>query len=224
MKNYLFLISVLLVAACGEKPDGSIDFLEPQPAGVKDETAFNKKYQGSYFSAAENAFLEIQSAYMIRREYIPIVFLRKELDSSFTADNTNDNNIVASFKKDNIEVDSFAVDSIYAHYNGIDTLFDFNAKGNLCRYMKGDYFLSYSNETQDSWRVRRVHADASGLNFSYIMPSDSLMAVLDVKDKKSIEGDSITPKRYQINPDKKELKKLVKQDVFEEDAYWIRVK
>lgn len=228
MKKYIFLIAVCTLLSCGEKIHESIDFLEPQPVGVKNETAFNKKYQGSYYNASEKSFLEIQSNHMIRKQSIALIYFRSAInDSTFKGDINNDNDVVRVFRQEGIDVDSIRADSIYTQYSVIDTLFDFNTAvdRNLCRYLKGDYFLNYTDDVLlSSWKVRRMHLHASRLTFSYIVPTDSLFATLDVKNKNKIEGDSNTITRYQINPDKKELRKLVKKNIFQQDEYWIKVK
>jgi hypothetical protein len=227
MKEYIILITTFILLSCEEKMQESIDFLEPQPVGVKDETAFNKKYRGSYYNASEKSFLEIQSNHMIRRQSVGAVFIRSAIDdSTFQGNINNDNDIVRFFKHEGIDVDSIWADSIYTQYSVIDTLFDFNAAANknLCRYLKGDYFLSYADDAQLTWKVRRMHLEASRLNFSYIIPTDSLFSMMKVKEKNKVEGDSNTLARYQINPDKKELKKLVSKNTFQEDESWIKLK
>jgi len=211
---------LLLAFGCG-KVQESIDFLEPQPNTSENENSFNKRYRGHYRNLADSTQLLILQDRIIESRSIPVAFSRNDLDSTFTVDKTNDEQIKLVLAKENITVDRFAGDTIYSILATRDTIFKISDQ-NVCRFFKGSYFLNYTDD-QATWKVHRLTLNKKELSLSRIMPTDSLFELLPVREKVIIRDDSGRVAHYQIKPSKKELKKLVKHNVFVESDKWIKV-
>ncbi len=146
MKKLLLLFLIILCYGCGEKPDESIDFLEPQPLTAEDSKSFNKKYQGTYVNPKDKSELIISSSRIIKIRNLPLVFSRNDLDSTFKGNKDDDKQIESSLAEDNIKLINIEGDSIYCLWAIKDTIFEISDR-NLLKLFKGSYFnvvyLSY---------------------------------------------------------------------------------
>lgn len=203
---------------CDEKYE-SVDFLEPQPGESKNESVFNKKYRGTY-NGEDGSKLFIYEDKIVKRKTQNILFGKEDIDSTFTGDRNNDEELMAYFGNEYLKVLKISGDSIYAQYQVIDTVFKIS-ESQLCRSLKGSYFLNYKYG-EYNWKVQRLDLEKDRLSISMIMPHDSLFKLLPVQEKAIIKNDSGKITSYQIKPTRKELQKLIKENAFEEREVWIK--
>lgn len=210
-----------MITACGEKSkEESVDFMEPQPSGIKHSYAFGKKYQGSYIDPKDSSQLLILPDKIIKTIYLRGVCLRNDLDSSFKGDKSNNDDIIASLTKDNIDIVSIVGDSIHFVWNIKDTLFSISPS-NIAKYYKGSYFLNYTND-QLTWKLQRMDLSKKRLSIGMIMPNDSLFTAIQIENMSEVKNDTGLVVNYKMKPSKKELKKLIKEEAFEESEVWIK--
>jgi hypothetical protein len=223
MNKAYFLIALFLITACGEKSkEESVDFLESQPSEIKNSYTFNKKYQGSYIDPKDSSQLLILPNKIIKTVCLRGVCLRNDLDSSFKGDKNNNDDVIASLKKDNIDVAYIDGDSIHFVWNIRDTLFSISPN-NIAKYYKGSYFLNYTND-QLTWKVQRMDLSKKRLSIGMLMPNDSLFTAIQIKNISEIKNDTGLVVNYKMKPSKKELKKMVKAELFKESDVWLKVK
>ncbi len=216
-KLFLFLVAVA-VMGCDEK-SLSVDFIEPQPGESKNESGFNKKYRGTY-NGEGGAQLVIYEDKIVKSETHDFLFAREDVDSTFTGDKNNDEELKAYFESQNLKVLKISGDSIYTRYQAIDTVFKIS-ESQLCRSLKGSYFLNYKYG-ENNWKVQRLDLEKDRLSISMIMPHDSLFKLLPVQEKAIVKNDSGEITSYQMKPTRKELQKLIKDNAFEEHEVWIK--
>lgn len=223
MKHIAYVLLILAFCSCGEqKEQNSIDFLEPQPAGLENLRAFNKQFQGEYINAEDSACLIISRDKVIRERRFSLVFSRYDLDSTYAIDKSNNKQVEEVLLPQGIHVDRFDGDTVYATLSVMDTVFAVSAN-DLLRYYKGAYFLN-STEDNFTWKVQRLQLNKEQLSLGMIMPDDSLFAVMPVQQKSMVKDDSGAVLSYQIKPTKKELKGLIKDETFSVSDVWIKKK
>ncbi len=220
MKKLFLCLFAAAVMGCDEK-SLSVDFLEPQPGESKNESGFNKKYRGTY-NGEDGAKLFIYEDKIVKRKTGNILFDRKDIDSTFTGDRNNDEDLTAYLENENLKVLKISGDSIYTQYQAIDTVFKIS-EGQLCRFLKGSYFLNYKYG-ENNWKVQRLDLEKDRLSISMIMPHDSLFKLLPVQEKAIVKNDSGEITSYQMKPTRKELQRLIKENAFEEHEVWIKEK
>ncbi|MBC7450896.1 MAG: hypothetical protein H7259_05360 [Cytophagales bacterium] len=197
-----------------------MDFSEPQPVSITNIHAFNKKYQGVYIQPEDSSRLIVLSDKLISLEYFHIVSSRNDLDSSFEGDQSSNEQITEWLAKENIQVTGFKGDSIYSIWIIKDTIFIISDL-NICRFLKGSYFLNHKYDAHQ-WKVQRMSLHKNRLSIGMIQPGDSLFHTVTIADKNTIKDDSGSVVNYQINPTKKELKKLIKANAFSNWKEYIR--
>lgn len=216
-KLFLFLFATA-VMGCDAKYE-SVDFLEPQPGESKNESAFNRKYRGTY-NGEDGSKLFILEDKIVRKKIHNILFSRADVDSTFPGNRNNDEELKMYIENQDMKLLKISGDSILAQHQDIDTIFKIS-ENQLCRSLKGSYFLNY-NYGEGRWKVQRLDLEKNRLSLSMIMPDDSLFHLLPVEEKTIIKNDSGEIVTYQMKPTQKELKKLIKDNAFEEFEVWIK--
>jgi len=218
-KIFLFLFALIVLGCEEKKEEVVVEFLEPQPGETKNLSGFNKKYRGTY-NGEHGAQLLILENKIIKITPYNFVFNRDALDSTFTGDRNNDEEIKNYLDSLNFKVLKISGDSVFANYLIRDTIFNVSTT-HLCRSIKGSYFLNYQYG-EASWKVKRLDLENNRLSISMIMPYDSLFQLLPVEEKAIIKNDSGEVISYQMKPTKKELRKLIKASSFKEREVWIK--
>jgi hypothetical protein len=236
MYKTLFFISIVcvLIGCDDKKMEESIDFVEPQPIGVKNQSSFNHKYQGVYLNPEDSSTLRIEEFSIIHSNINAIAFPMNEIDSSVIVDRTDIKALEAVLSEYyTFKITNLKNDSVYGFMTVIDTIFSIS-KNNLCRFYKGAYFLNYPFGN-NIWKVKRLDLNKNKLTIGMIIPTDSLFNIYPVQNKYIhkntyvIENDSaVIDSRvvlnYTIVPTKKEFKRLVKNNFFTEWEVWIKQK
>lgn len=197
-----------------------MDFLESQPVGIESSNYFIKKYQGTYRNAQDSTQLIISKDRIIKLVHFPVVFSKKDIDSTFIGNKNDRNEIQSALAKDNIRVVNVKGDSIYSIWTIKDTLFAISDR-NVLIYFKGSYFLNFSKD-EISWKAQRLDLNKGRLSIGMIMSNDSLFKAISVEVKNEVKDDSGTVIQYQIKPTKKELKKLIRTNAFQLSEEWIK--
>lgn len=222
--RFIWILCVLLFGC--EKPEEesqAMDFLDPQPVGVQNAKSFNRRYRGRYIDPDDSSSLDIYANRLVVTWKSKLFkFSRYDIDSSFTGDRSDNRQVEGALRMHEYFVDRFDGDTIYATLIHKDTIFGLSPNA-LLRHHKGSYFLNYTDNNID-WRVRRLDLKRDKLSISTIIPSDSLFAILPVQEKSIVKDDSGAVLAYKIRPSKKELKKLIKTQTFEEVQVWVKEK
>lgn len=216
--NYLKLfIAVLFLQGCDTKE--SVHFTEAQPEGVDNIAGFNKNYIGEYLSPDDSSYLTVSHNLLVRHKIETGVVSRSELDSSW-------NSLSSEAIQDNLLKDGikswWEKDSIHFSKEYRDTLF-FLSEKSLARYFKGSYYLN-EKISENNWEVGRLDLNKGELSLAYIFPDDSLFTVVEIDSLSPIKDDSGHVINYQIQPTKKQLKKLINADAFTKVYNWIKIK
>ena len=220
MIKYLLPALVLaLAAACTEKPDDTVAFVESQPVGIKNEPSFNKHYQGIYINPEDSSRLQISSYTIVRSKSAACIFSIEDIDS--TINRSDIHAIERSLADYQLKITKLERDSVHGIISFTDTIFSISEK-NLCRFYKDCYFLN-SLEDDGTWQVKRLDLTRDKLSIGMIIPTDSLFNQYPVADKQIITIDSLQT-IYTMKPSQKEFNKLLKQNFFNDWQVWIRQK
>lgn len=212
---FIFMHFLLFIISCNENKLPAVVFAEAQPKGVSGLLEIPKKLHGSYYNTAENSTLVISSNLIYKStDHILRGFYKDiEEDSAFeiVGDSLVDLTNNESYKIERIG------DSIYFALNTIDTLYKRNQNYILKRF-KGRFFL---NEKQDkhSWKTQQVILNKGVLSLSNISEPINWEKLETINENPL---DNSLPKN--ISPSKREFKKLLKDEVFNDKELYIKIK
>lgn len=194
---------VLVTIAC----DQTVQFEQPQPSGVPDLLRLPARLEGTYFSAEDSSTLEVSRDLVIicNRTLVKLSIVDIGEGVSLSGDTLIDE---ASGYKETVKRSG---DSIQVHWPlWTDTLYRAGDRYVL-RKFKSRYFLNFRTP-EGYWRVYLLHPEAGGalLVQELLAPEDiSLLEAITPVTK--IETDTVLGPRYEINPDRKALKKLMRR-------------
>lgn len=219
----VFLLFLLVFIGFGCEED-KIRFTEPQPAGIGPDVKIRKDFIGRYFNDSDSMVL------FVTEESIKVqVFnFNQNIDSaSETGSNRNlEVNIHGGDSSSHVKVrigKSRQSDSIEFAAKAVDELFNLN-EGGIAKYYKGYYFLNTPYEDDHGYNVRILKLTKEGIILSRIA-SDSVLHLLEHQDFVKKEGTGQDEEeRWQLNPTRKQLKKLIDMGLFAEVIPFRRIK
>lgn len=201
MKSLIIYFLVLILMAACEEP---VKFIEPQPQGKSNLSAFPDKFKGLYKSVNDDYTIEITD-HLILRTYKSLVSITKnELDSSKNLELKgnmlidNDNNIFFKVTINNDTISGFAIET--------DSVFNLSNE-NCLRKFNGHYFLN--TKLDDGYLVQMLTNEGSGkISISAIKKEemDNLKAITAAEEP----NDSLMY-NYKFELSKKEFKDFVNE-------------
>ena len=221
MKQTLYILTLLLsltLASC--VPD--LSFEEPQPSGDKDENKFKRKYQGTYLCLGDSSILTVDKDKIIQEWHIVAKLTKAQLDTTEGV-GIKDGLLYSVDSEEPLPVE-FNGDTAVITYDFEKTLFKVS-DDQVLRYFKRLYFLNF-RESENLWTVNTLTLDKEGvLTINRIYGGEE--EIQKVKDMTTVE--EITDEEgkvvdYKVRPTKKELKEILKSDLFKEGTRFQKIK
>lgn len=223
MKNIFYSLLVLSLISCGDYK--YVRFETAQPKDVNPINSFNRKVKGEYINCTNpEDKLTITNKLILNSRTLKFKTHRNnlEFDSTKTINRNNDAELKQLFATEGYEIEIIR-DSINVIQTDIDTVFHISDI-QLLKKFKRSYFLNFKRD-EKFWSVSRLNLNNDTLLIGQISPSDTLLRFEFVTKKEEFDdSDSTTTTEYSINPDKKEFKKLIKPNSFEECECYYKVK
>lgn len=223
MKHTIYIIAVFLSFGCGDYE--YVRFETAQPDGLKASESFNRKVKGEYINCSNPSDkLYIYDKEVIRSRIFSFKSHRNDLefDSTVTINRNLDYELTKLFNNEGFEIKIIS-DTVHATKTETDTIFEISGNQILKKF-KGSYFLNYKNY-ENFWSVKRLDINKDTLLIGQIYPSDSLLQFdFVVKSEKIDETDSTKTIEYAMNPSKKDFKKLMKPNSFDNCECYYKMK
>jgi hypothetical protein len=240
MKRILFLaISLALLASCDEgMPEVTFD--NPQPAEIENETFFGKRIQGTYVQQVYSSSFTDESLLPIAEDTTLLAvapdlvtalhktWYKGHRNDLFLADSSirTDKQAIADYAQDqgfaNVRWEG---DTLRAFQEIKDTIFQLNGE-NVLRHFRGSYFMN-QRLANGRWALTRARLQGKYLTFSKVYAYDSTgtlyQEITPVKLTKT-QKDTTESIELSINPTKKELRKIIREDLFVTESVYKRIK
>ena len=220
MKNLLkILIAIFILSGC-DGDSNIVRFKTSQPDGSKSLSFFSNKLKGVYVNCDNpNDEIVINDNQIINTITYKFKIHKDDLnfDSTNTIDIQNNDELINFFEKDgfNIQIVSDTIFAVAIDI-GIDTIFKLSNNNHILKKYKGSYFLNFKKD-ENNWAVKRIDIKKDYLFISQIPATDSLLKfdfVAKFEEVNDIENTTKT--EYLITSNKKEFKKLIKSNSFEQ--------
>ena len=214
-----FLISTLLIfliISC----DPSVVFREPQPAGSTDLKAFPSKVHGTYLETLDDS-----SVYVVTSTYI----FQKYVEELGRSEEEIMEDIEVELKGDTLFLQEIGMafpvirrnDSIFGTITVFDTIFDISDNYKLRKFKK-NYFLNFPHDTL--WMVYKLQFGKGHRAYLFDINEDKEAKIFEKHSKvdviRNTEG---KPKKYIMNPSRKEMITLLKLETFTDTTEFIRI-
>jgi hypothetical protein len=210
LKPIIILIVISTLVACKRS---LVSFNESQPTNTESLPKIPERLKGNYFNPKDNSLLTI-SEILIRKTYD---FDKKihinELDS---LDILSGNTIINSKTNEKTLVKREG-DSLIYHVHFSDTIFVLN-QNNILKKYKGYYFLNTAFD-ENNWEVKKLKLANGKLTFGSI---NSIEEINSLEKITETPHDTISP--YKFKPTKKQFKKFIKNNGFNDNEIYFRLK
>jgi len=202
-RNLFLFASLLLQMSC----DQAVRFEQPQPAGVADMEKLPDRLRGSYYSEKDSSTLEITDDLIVVSNRALIRLALNDAGEGIRLYGDTVTDVATGYS----EIGKVLGDSIEVHWPlWTDTLF--RSSGNyLLRKFKSRYFLNRRLD-DGTWEVFILDPYNGGsLMVEELLAPEDISMLEHITPVKQIETDTILGPRYEINPDRKALKKLMRR-------------
>lgn len=215
MKPSLYILFLTLLVSCGDQL--YVRFEKAQPEGVKSLESFSRKVKGNFINCSNPLdLITISDNLIVNSRTFKFKSHRADLDldSTINIDSNNDKELIKLFTSEGYQIEIIG-DTISASLTSLDTIFIIS-ENQVLKKFKGSYFLS-SKWDENSWNVSQISFLKDTLLMGQISPSDTLLRFdFIAKTEDYNTTDSTTSTQYSINPSKRQFKKLIKLNLFEE--------
>ena len=221
MKKISFISLVILLLAfssCNQE----LNFEEPQPTEKKNETKFKNKYRGEYLCIEDSSILIISKNKITQSWDIETKLTKTQIDTTSELE-LKDGLLYIESNELPLNVD-FLGDTAVVSYNYKDTIFSISDE-QLLRYFKGIYFLNYK-QFENSWNVKTLSFNKEGMltiNKIYANEED-VEKIKDLTNIVETTDDEGTVIDYTVHPTRKELKEILKSNLFKEGKTFIKIR
>ncbi len=224
MKNLIYiLLSSILLISCGDSV--IVRFKTPQPVGVKPADTFNRKVRGTYIHCSDKGDkLMISHTSILNQRVFEFRTHRNdlEIDSTVSVNRYNNQDLEGYFNNNGFSIE-FHGDTLKAFASYVDTIFQVSEEQVLKKF-KGSYFLN-TKVGESKWEVNRLDINKKQLVIGEITPSDTLLRFDFVeKNEEKNELNKIKKTEYSITPTKKEFKRLIKSNTFNQSKCYRKKK
>ncbi len=216
----LILLSIIVLFLYSCSPSDRVKFEESQPAAVKESKGFRALRRGRYTNVKQpKKSIEIQKKLITTSRLYQFASHRDNIEASkiTEVDLKSDSAIIAYLSNFGGDVKIIG-DTIYYSQTVIDTFFMIN-ENNILKHYKRSYYLNFQ-DNDGFWEVYRVKFHGDTLLFGEITPNDTLLSY-DYARVDSVKGYPGV-KNYVLQPDKKELRKLMRSDAFKVTEKYIK--
>lgn len=215
MRKLIYLIIIILTAC----DDPTVVFMDPQPEGKNDLKSFPARYRGTYIKNDGGSVYIITAGMILQKHEDSFAETFEDLIEEEDFELKGD---TLTMKDINIKIPvTRRNDSIFGHIVLYDTIFDIN-KNNKLRKLGRTYFLNFPSSSY--WWVFKLTFDRSGK--AYVCDINHEIEMGIIEQYCEIEKDTIkdgTLKKYILVPDRKELKRILKQETFTDTTEYFRI-
>ena len=200
----------------------NLNFEEPHPSNDKNENKFKRKYQGTYLCLSDSSILTIDKDKIIQEWYIVAKFTKAQLDTTEGIE-IKEGLLYSEDSKEPFPVE-FIGDTAVLEYHFNKTIFRLS-DNQVLRYFKGLYFLNF-RESDNLWTVKTLTLDKEGiLTINRIYGGEEeIQKIKDITTVEEITDDEGKVVDYKVRPTKKELKEIMKSDLFKEGTQFQKIK
>ena len=215
MKQSLYILILTLLVSCGDYE--YVRFETAQPDGVNESESFNRKVKGKYINCSNpDDIITITNNLILNSRTFKFKSHRADLDfdSTININRSIDEELTNLFTSEGYKIE-ISGDTINASQTNIDTIF-WISENQVLKKFKGSYFLNFKRD-ENFWDVSRLNLSKDTLLIGQISPSDTLLRFDFVAKTENFDAsDSTTTTEYSINPSKRQFKKLMKPNSFDE--------
>jgi hypothetical protein len=205
MRKILYFVIIELFSSCV-----AVNFIEPQPYESKNLMAFPEQLQGNYIASSDSMFLTIKKTQIIL-QFSHSKMLPREIINQQNLKINHDSMWLASVGR--WAFYSQKLDSLEVSWLDRNAFFTISNSMTL-RKLSNEYFLNFLNANQ-TWRVINLHQDKRGrLVLREINSIEQIEKIRDITTVKEIVADSGKVVEYRLNPNRKQLKQLVRAGTF----------
>jgi len=219
MKKLIISLAIMFALYSCE-PDNRVKFETPQPESVKEIDHFRLLRRGVYVNyKSPKKKIEIKKDIITTSTLFQFTVDRNtvEISKLSDVDRQNDSSLIAYFEKLGGDV-KIEGDDIHYSQTLVDTIFLIN-ETHILKHYKRSYYLNF--RANDSlWTVYRMKFHGDTLLYGEITPSDTLLKYDYTKIDSSMTKSKA--KAYILNPDKKELRKLMRSNAFKFTEKYIK--
>lgn len=213
MKKLIYLLFFILLISCEES---EIRF--EKPIGNRIIREFKQKDLGFYVSKEDSNFIiEVKKNFIVQKRISNETIAQSTIDSSTFFSVKNDyliDSLNNHYKIIRHELDSVIIENIWT-----DTIFSFS-RNELLKKGQNRYYLNY--KSNEEWLVRTLEIKNNQLQIGKLKV-DSLQAIKEYTEVKTDTIDDKGTHKHYISPTKRELKKLLKENVFEQQGIFEKV-
>ena len=187
--------------------DQTVQFEQPQPSGIPDLNQLPDRLLGTYFSQEDSSTLEVSNDLITicNRALIKISVLDIGEGVTLSGDTIIDE---SSGYKEPVKRYGDSIEVRWPLWT--DTLYR-SGDRYVLRKFKSRYFLNFRT-AEGFWRVYLLHPGSGGAVAVQELLAPEDIALLDaITPVKKIETDTVLGPRYEINPDRKALRKLMRR-------------
>lgn len=215
MKTFFCFISLVLLISCSES---EVLFINPQPAGIESVKTIDSQLCGTYISLLDSTVLKIEPNLVTLSHFLDLKFSKNEMDS---ADFLKNDTLWLNKEKLNLPVKHIG-DSELIYLPITDTMF-FSGSTYTLKYYRNHYFINKS-----------YHNKYYELCCIYFKPKKQVLYIkkLYKADRDLIERvtpiitstDSVAAKCLLIDPTRRELRRLLRKNIFRISSVYKKVK
>jgi len=197
-------------------------FEEPQPSGDRNENKFKRKYQGTYLCLDDSSILTIDKNKIIQEWHIVTKLTKAQLDTTEGIE-IKDGLLYSKDSEEPLPVE-FIGDTAVLTFDFDKTIFQIS-DNQVLRYFKGLYFLNF-REPDSLWTVKALKLDKEGiLTIKRIYGGENeIQKIKDMTTVEEITDEEDKVVDYKVRPTKKELKEIMKSDLFKEGTRFQKIK
>jgi hypothetical protein len=223
MKQLIFLIVTFILFSCKSGND-RVKFEQPQPVSAKPLTAFGTHIQGLYINAEDSLeHIQINATEVISFANDTAHFHRSELlaDSVKDLDVYDDEMVLDYLNSFGIKAEIIH-DTVYCDLTKRDTLFSIGSH-QILKKLNDNYFANIQSDAY--WNVHLIHLEKDTLYWERIKPSDDLLKYNFAREDIEVSGETLedSTKIYIMNPDKRGLKKLIRNGDFNISGKYVKL-
>jgi len=221
MKKTSFISLIILLLAFSSCIQ-ELNFEEPQPTENKNETKFKNKFRGEYLCIEDSSILVIDKNKITQNWDIETKLTKTQIDTISELE-LKDGLLYIENNELPLNVD-FLGDTAVVSYKYKEIIFNISDE-ELLRYFKGIYFLNYK-QSENSWNVKTLSFNKDGfLTINKIYANeDEIKKIKDLTNIEETIDDEGTIIDYTVHPTRKELKEILKSNLFKEGKTFIKIK
>lgn len=212
------VLSIFVLWRC----EPELHFKEAQPRTDRDERSFKHRYQGTYLNVSDSSILTISEKGMSREWNYEVRMTEEQVDTT-PGIAIKDGRLISEINLDPVSV-RYKGDTAIMTWTRQQALF-FLSDENVLRYFKGHYFIN-RKQGEGNWTVQTMQLDRDGkLTLRELSASDDAIANMEsyteVEEETDEEGYVV---ETSIKPSKRELKEIMKAQLFEEVEVFQKIK